>query len=340
MDGSCKTILNLIRNDQDLFLGARVLFLNAQSFDGFDILHGLDLVCQQPFQSFAQALEKHGYSVCNDTDIFSKPFDVALVLMPKNMIEARFIVAQAARALKKGGVLLCAADNKSGGGRIMKMMENFGFSDVTSIAGNKARGVRGCVDVLCEEALSSALYDGREQYVCDGQFLSQPGVFGWNKLDVGSVILTEYLSPDLKGRGADFGCGYGYLSDFLLSSRSAVQSLYCIDADWRAVTVCQKNLARYSSLPHYIWGDLTCVPDELSDLDFIVMNPPFHEGKTQDVGIGVSFIKTAYSSLKKGGELWMVANAHLPYENVLTSCFPSVNKLYEGKGFKVFKAVK
>ncbi len=36
----------------------------------------------------------------------------------------------------------------------------------------------------------------------------------------------------------------------------------------------------------------------------------------------------------------MVANAHLSYENLLHEVFFSVEKLHEGQGFKVFKAVR
>ena len=85
---------------------------------------------------------------------------------------------------------------------------------------------------------------------------------------------------------------------------------------------------------NYAWEDLArAVP--VRDLDFIVMNPPFHEGKKTDSDIGKQFIETASRSLRQGGQLWMVANAGLPYESVLGALFASHEKITEKNGFKV-----
>jgi 16S rRNA (guanine1207-N2)-methyltransferase len=78
----------------------------------------------------------------------------------------------------------------------------------------------------------------------------------------------------------------------------------------------------------------------IRDLDFIVMNPPFHEGKSRDTDIGADFIKTAAQALRPEGVLWMVANANLPYELTLKVQFKKADKIFEGQGFKIFRAVK
>ena len=78
----------------------------------------------------------------------------------------------------------------------------------------------------------------------------------------------------------------------------------------------------------------------MKNLDFIVMNPPFHEGKKTNVEIGKAFISNAFEELKSGGILYMVANAHLPYEAVLSEKFSTIEKKFEGQGFKIFAAVK
>ena len=46
---------------------------------------------------------------------------------------------------------------------------------------------------------------------------SQPGVFSWNRIDPGSALLAQTL-PALSGKGADFGCGVGYLAHTVLAS--------------------------------------------------------------------------------------------------------------------------
>ena len=70
------------------------------------------------------------------------------------------------------------------------------------------------------------------------------------------------------------------------------------------------------------------------------MNPPFHNGKKTDCAIGNAFIETALQALRPGGQLFMVANNHLPYEEALADKFYECIKLHEGQGFKVFHARK
>ena len=103
-----------------------------------------------------------------------------------------------------------------------------------------------------------------------------------------------------------------------------------------------KNLSALhpSFVFEFAWEDLTTANAARRSLDFIVMNPPFHEGKLSKSALGLQFIETAAQSLKTGGQLWMVANAHLPYEEALQKNFKSCRKIFEGEGFKVLQAVR
>ena len=315
-------------------LALKVLFLNAQPLD---FVHE-NWALQSYFRPYVDDLTQKGCTI--SAEVAGDDYDVVLYLLPKNMVEARYGLAQAVKCLKAGGRVFCAADNKAGGTRLQKLFESFGIDIEGHDSRNKARVVWGNVQNINEDAVSKALFDGQPQAVIDDRFISQAGVFGWDKIDKGSEVLTRYIPKDLKGKGADFGCGYGYLSDYALSHCSKIKRLTCLDADYRAVEMCRKNLERYDTDISYIWADLTKVQTDLRNLDFILMNPPFHEGKKQDIGIGIDFIKSAYQSLKRGGSLFIVANAHLSYEPALEQVFFAVEKLYEGQGFKVFKALR
>ena len=65
------------------------------------------------------------------------------------------------------------------------------------------------------------------------------------------------------------------------------------------------------------------------------MNPPFHDGRDADPLLGIKFITQAAASLRTGGELWLVANKHLPYENLMRDCFEETRTVIEKDGFKV-----
>lgn len=167
-------------------------------------------------------------------------------------------------------------------------------------------------------------------------FYSVPGLFGWDRIDVGSTLLLENL-PVLKGTGADFGCGYGYLSRHVLADNPAISILYCLDYDDRAVAACQKNIDDTRAV--FITADCTQQIADLPKLDFIIMNPPFHDTESEDHGIGKKFIITAAKHLRPGGRLYMVANRHLPYEKTLSDNFKTFDKIADKNGFKIIVAI-
>lgn len=337
---SLSTLLHQIKNGSFSIDGGKGVFLNAAFHP--DLSSNLDhgFIIQQSFKPYEMALTSAGFTVQPDIPCDDGAYDVVCILMPKNMVEARYFLARGVRLLRDGGMLICAAENKAGGTRLKKMMQNFGVQDLYDDARNKARAVWGIVHDVQENEIEKALNAGAEQCILDGKFVSQAGVFCWDRADKGSEILTRNLPRDLKGRGADFGCGYGYLSEFLLSNCPKIKHLSCLDADHRALVLCRKNLESFQQDKQFMWRDLTQFDNKLKNLDFIVMNPPFHEGKKSDLSIGQGFIETAHQSLRRGGYLWMVANNHLAYESVLSRIFSDFKKPYEGKGFKILVARK
>lgn len=317
--------------------GKRALFLNAEDCAGLADFDAA--LCYQPFKPYADRLTARGFAMVAEDD-FPAGVDVCLVAVPKNMVEARWMIARGLQALRAGGVLVAAADNKAGGGRLLKLLKEFGVAGVMSESRNKCRVVWADIDAFDGVAVAEALACGAVQPVLDGAYMSQPGVFGWNKIDAGSALLVEHFPDEFSGHGADFGCGYGYLSRAVMARGPKVKALHAIDADARAVELCAQNVEGVNGL----WADIVDgngLPVEIKGrLDFIVMNPPFHEGKATDAGIGSGFLERAALALKKKGVLWVVANAHLPYERALDAHFFSHERLAQQNGFKVFRAVK
>jgi 16S rRNA (guanine1207-N2)-methyltransferase len=330
--------------NQGLRTGSDVAVLNALPHPALSGLSaGNTLYLQQYFKPYVQGFQSLGLAAAKDLPAGQDLFDAVFINLPKNIDEARYFLACGLKSLRVGGTLIAAAANDAGGGRLKKIFAEFELQNCCDIAKNKSRvvwGVKGPdgLPVAAQKALES----GAPQLIMNGAYMSQPGIFGWDKIDRGSMILLQHLKADLQGKGADFGCGYGYLSHEILQQFPGIKTLHCIDADWRSVDLCRQNLERLpvSAAIEYHWEDLTKRVSGVANLDWIIMNPPFHEGKKTDIGIGQGFIDTAFQTLHKGGALWMVANAQLPYELALESRFSSVERIFEGSGFKVFCARK
>jgi 16S rRNA (guanine1207-N2)-methyltransferase len=256
------------------------------------------------------------------------------MLAPPGTIERRYAIAHALRALKPGGILTVLAPKDKGGSRLGKELKAFGCE----VAETARRHHRICVVERPQApvGLEAAMEEGAPRYVEDLGLWTQPGIFSWNRVDPGSALLEQHLSA-LSGRGADLGCGIGYLSGPILRSPE-VSHLTLIDIDRRAVEAARRNVE--DPRAEIRWSDARLADPGLSALNFVVMNPPFHDGGTEDRALGVSFIRRAAEMLRTGGSCWLVANRHLPYEADLKSLFKRVVVIAETGGYKIFEARK
>ena len=170
----------------------------------------------------------------------------------------------------------------------------------------------------------------------DGKFQTAPGAFSADKIDPGSQQLAEALPKALKGHVVDLGAGWGYLSDAILN-RDGVTRLDLVEADHAALQAAKKNISDPRARFH--WADArTFRPD--ARVDHVVSNPPFHQSRAADPGLGQAFIRAAASMLKPSGHLWLVANRHLPYESTLQDAFQSVDILGQTASFKLYTAAR
>ena len=91
--------------------------------------------------------------------------------------------------------------------------------------------------------------------------------------------------------------------------------------------------------PKLTWADVTMGVGE-ERYDFVVTNPPFHEGRQPDPLMGAKLIAAAARALKPGGQLWLVANRNLPYEHLMEEAFSKSAILLQTDAYKILTGVK
>ena len=259
--------------------------------------------------------------------------DDVTVYAPPGVLERRYTLAMALRALKVGGRLDVMAPKAKGGSRLAKELKAFGLEVAETAKAHHRRCIALRPDVVI--GVDEAIAAGAQQLVPGLEAWSQPGIFAWDRVDAGSGLLAEHL-PVLKGKGADLGCGYGALATVILRSPQAV-SLKMVDIDRRAIKAARRNIE--DARAKVQWTDVRTLATN-GDYDFVVSNPPFHDGGAEDRRLGQAFIRKAAEMLRKGGVLWLVANRHLPYEAELNAAFARVRPVADQGGYKVFEAVK
>ncbi len=266
-------------------------------------------------------------------DIASASAASIILVAPPGTIERRYALALALRALRTDGFLIALAPKDKGGARLRKEFEVFGCV----VAEDARKHWRICrvtrpVDLSLLEASIAA---GSLQQPGETELWTQPGIFSWDRTDEGTALLLSVLQP-LAGRGADFGCGLGILCQAALES-GQVEWIDAIDLDARAIDAARRNVP--DERLHFHWHDLR-EPLPLADLDFVLMNPPFHSGGSEDIDLGRIFLRRAHAALRARGTLWMVANRHLPYEAELRALFPDAEPVTQNGRFKVYRARK
>ncbi|WP_224007489.1 class I SAM-dependent methyltransferase [Aureimonas sp. SA4125] len=261
------------------------------------------------------------------------------ILAPPGTVERRYVIALALKALGPGAALTVLALKDKGGSRIAKELAAFGCD-----AGETSRKhFRICETLRPEtfdregrEFIATAIEAGAPRLVPELGLWTQPGIFSFDRLDPGSALLLDHL-PAFSGRGADLGCGIGVLSAAVLRSPK-VTALALVDIDRRAVEAARRNVG--DARASLRWADVRTAELGLAGLDFVVMNPPFHDAGIEDRGLGQGFIRQAATMLRPGGFLWLTANRHLPYEDILKPLFKLVTKRAEDGGYKIFEARK
>jgi 16S rRNA (guanine1207-N2)-methyltransferase len=266
-------------------------------------------------------------------DLAAASLSAAVLAAPAGTLERRYVLALALRALQPGGGLTALAPKEKGGSRLRKELEAFGCK--VEEEGRQHQRICYALRPDAPAGLEAAIAAGGPQQLPVSGLWSQPGVFSWDRDDAGSQLLIAAL-PALSGHGADLGCGIGVLARAVLASPK-VTRLELVDLDARAIEASRRNVEDPRVAFH--WADARSGPD-IGGLDFVVMNPPFHDSGQEDKALGQAFIRRAHQMLRKGAALWLVANRHLPYEAVLGEQFSRVTPKGEGRGFKIYEARK
>lgn len=304
-----------------------VLLIGATSATDLVPFEGADLLIVQGDFADHQALKARGYRVETASE---GEFDLAIVFLDRARAATRARIAEAAAHLRGGAALWIDGQKTDGIDAVIKDMR--ALAEIEEVH-SRAHGKIFRLTVPQNPGWLPAEWAARD-HLAAPDMVTRPGVFSADGPDPASQMLVAHLPDKLPTRLVDLGAGWGWLSAQLLQ-KPGVEQLHLVESDHVALDCARRNLDDPRARFH--WADALDfrLPEPVNG---VVMNPPFHEGRAADPRLGAGFIRTAASLLTGAGRLWMVANRHLPYEQVLRECFADMSEIGGDSRFKILTA--
>jgi 16S rRNA (guanine1207-N2)-methyltransferase len=281
-----------------------------------------------------QASEKHG--IPSEFGLPSQHnFSAALVYWPKSKAFGHSLLRWLASQIQHPTNIYLLAANDAGGRSLDNAVKEFGDEIIKLDVARKCSlwsfKLTPVGDFSWAKELSTFKYDNLEGDALE--LATYPGVFNTGKLDIGTKLLLDNISLNKRGRVLDLACGSGIIG---LTCKTRQPELYVemVDIDGMALASAEMNSKNL---------DLDCpvfVSDGLNNtkkFNTIICNPPFHQGKDTDYNFAQQLIRTAKQHLLPRGEVWLVANRQLGYEQWAERSCHSVETVVQGNGFKVLK---
>lgn len=283
---------------------------------------------------------KVGRSFFNDFQLEELERRYRRIVYPvsKEKAVVHHIINRAPDALTEGGELVLLGGKQSG-------IKTYAAKAAQRFAGGKNLQKHGTsyssTNIRSGQTASGTMLDDqdyshlRQPETLNGLY-SKPGLFGWDKIDTGSALLAQQFThypPADNARVVDLGCGYGYLCAQL--SMQGDYQFTATDNNAAALLACTKNFQGLGLQGVVLPSN---AGDELeSDIaDYLICNPPFHQGFQVEGDLTDRFLKQAARLLKPGGQALFVVNEFIPLGKKAAGCFIETELIARDKGFCVY----
>jgi 16S rRNA G1207 methylase RsmC len=166
------------------------------------------------------------------------------------------------------------------------------------------------------------------------EFAACEGLFSPNNLDDGSRLLIENLELSEEDKVLDLACGYGIIGVFVKALYNS--EIYLTDDSKTTTYYAEKNL-KSNGVQNFILKNKDCLDGFTNQkFDAIVSNPPTHQGEA----VTNEMFNQSYQSLRQGGQLYIVYNQNMKYEEKLQKKFSEVEILEKENNYTVTRATK
>lgn len=284
-------------------------------------------------------LESNSIQLLDSLHYPTKTIDLLIIKIPKSHALLEDQLHQLRPLLNEKSRIIAAAMAKQIHSSTLQLFEKIIGPTHTSLAKKKARLV------FCEfdNTLQSIANPYPKSYTLEGTnytILNHANVFSRERLDIGTRFLLQHL-PTNAEKIIDLGCGNGIVG-LMAAQCNPSAELTFVDESFMAITTAEANFqAAFSGKrkARFITTDcLTGIEKESADL--IINNPPFHQQHAIGDHIAWQMFKQSKEVLIKGGELRVIGNRHLGYQQKLKKLFGNCELVASNAKFVILSSKK
>lgn len=268
-------------------------------------------------------------------------FDVVLIKAPKSLAFFEDLLIRIQPTLTLNTQIIVAGMLKNLPVSIWSLLERIIGPTQSSLAKKKARLI------FCQRdsnipAIKNPYPSAYQLENSDWIITNHANVFSREQLDIGTRFFIAHLPVNTHAqRIVDLGCGNGIVG-LVAAQKQPNAAVYFVDESYMAVASAQKNFNEaYGSSREAVFqvGD-GLENFEPASMDLILCNPPFHQQQTIGDHLALRMFKQAHKTLLAGGELWIIGNRHLGYQNSLKKLFGNCVLVAENPKFLILKVIK
>ncbi|UEA17071.1 16S rRNA (guanine(1207)-N(2))-methyltransferase RsmC [Pasteurella canis] len=278
---------------------------------------------------FDYAKTQHTVDFCLEIDTQA---DLVIFYWTKNKQEAQFQLMQLLANALVGQEILIIGENRCGVRSVEKILAPYG--EIAKIDSARRCGLYHFCLKHSVNFIFEKYWKTYQHMKLNGLTIySLPGVFSANELDVGTDLLLSTLEQTIRGDVLDMGCGAGVIGAYIKQHNPKVH-ITMTDIHATALASAKRTLVENKLDGEVVASDI--FSHITGKFDLIISNPPFHDGIDTAYRVVTELIDQAKWHLKQGGELRIVANAFLPYPDLLDQHFGSHQVLAKTNKFKVY----
>jgi len=272
---------------------------------------------------------------------FPRNVQVVLIKIPKTLSHLEFTLQQLSKVISKETLIIAAGKVNMIHSSTLQLFETYIGSTKTSLAKKKSRLIFSLVDQInIPEKDIPLTWEIEKQ---GWKIHNHANVFSRNHLDIGGRFLMDNLPEGDFSKVVDLGCGNGIVGMAASEAYPKAQITF-IDESYMAIDSARINMLK--NLPEEQTDNARFVVNnglvgfKPGCYDLILCNPPFHQQQVITDQIAWSMFNDARFCLVKGGELVIVGNRHLDYQDKLERIFGNCELVTENKKFVILRSVK